>query len=129
MMIFRAFFAENPPPNLHHRIWLLWASLKIDGLMTDPATPDKRSRNSATCNVPTAGSISPRSEIRMTDPHPNDKQAASDALHQVAMVVLRQSGIKAQDEGIQQGHHPGWSTRIAPIGPMAHTISAPTAAG
>src|SRR5438874_1022058 len=30
----RAYFAKNPPPNLHHQIWLLWASLKLDGFMT-----------------------------------------------------------------------------------------------
>src|SRR5262249_25823996 len=26
----RAYFQKNPPPNLHHKIWLLWASLKLD---------------------------------------------------------------------------------------------------
>jgi squalene-hopene/tetraprenyl-beta-curcumene cyclase len=31
----RAYFRATPPPSLHHQIWLLWASTKLDGLMTD----------------------------------------------------------------------------------------------
>lgn len=27
------YLKENPPPNLHHQAWLMWASLKLDGLM------------------------------------------------------------------------------------------------
>src|SRR5262245_561177 len=34
------YFRRSPPPNLHHRAWLLWASLKLDGLMT-PAERDR----------------------------------------------------------------------------------------
>src|SRR5262249_11743788 len=30
----RAYFKKTPPPSLHHKAWLLWASLKLDGLMT-----------------------------------------------------------------------------------------------
>jgi squalene-hopene/tetraprenyl-beta-curcumene cyclase len=30
----RTYFKKNPPPNFHHKAWLLWASLKIDGLMS-----------------------------------------------------------------------------------------------
>jgi squalene-hopene/tetraprenyl-beta-curcumene cyclase len=30
----RAYFRKNQPPNLHHKVWLLWASTKMDGLLT-----------------------------------------------------------------------------------------------
>jgi squalene-hopene/tetraprenyl-beta-curcumene cyclase len=30
----RVYLRKNPPPDLHHKTWLLWASLKLDGLMT-----------------------------------------------------------------------------------------------
>src|SRR5262249_16106725 len=30
----REYLAKNPAPTLHHKAWLLWASLKLDGLMT-----------------------------------------------------------------------------------------------
>jgi hypothetical protein len=30
----QTYFKKNPPPNFHDKAWLLWASLKIDGLMS-----------------------------------------------------------------------------------------------
>lgn len=29
----RAYFTKNPSPNAHHRAWLLWASVRIEGLL------------------------------------------------------------------------------------------------
>src|SRR5262245_9445535 len=34
----RQYLNKNPPPDLHHRTWLLFASLRLDGLMT----PERR---------------------------------------------------------------------------------------
>jgi squalene-hopene/tetraprenyl-beta-curcumene cyclase len=31
----RAYFRATPAPSLHHRAWLLWASTKLDGIMTE----------------------------------------------------------------------------------------------
>jgi squalene-hopene/tetraprenyl-beta-curcumene cyclase len=31
----RKYFQNNRPPNLHHQVMLLWASVKLEGLMTD----------------------------------------------------------------------------------------------
>lgn len=31
----RAYLTGTTPPNLHHRTWLLWASVKFDGLLSD----------------------------------------------------------------------------------------------
>src|SRR5262249_16885017 len=36
----RRYLRVNPPPNLHHKTWLLWASFKLDGLM-GPADRDR----------------------------------------------------------------------------------------
>jgi ubiquinone/menaquinone biosynthesis C-methylase UbiE len=30
----RGYFQKNQPPNLHHKVWLLWASTKMNGLLT-----------------------------------------------------------------------------------------------
>ncbi len=30
----RSYFAKTPPPSLHHKAWLMWASTKLDGLMS-----------------------------------------------------------------------------------------------
>src|SRR5262245_52763426 len=29
----RDYFKNTPPPNLHHKAWLLWAALRLDGLL------------------------------------------------------------------------------------------------
>ncbi len=31
----RGYFAKTPSPDLHHKAMLLWASVHLDGLMTD----------------------------------------------------------------------------------------------
>jgi squalene-hopene/tetraprenyl-beta-curcumene cyclase len=30
----RTYFEKTPPPSLHHQTWLLWASLKLDGILS-----------------------------------------------------------------------------------------------
>ena len=32
--IARRYFSKNPPPSFHHRVMLLWAAVRVDGLMT-----------------------------------------------------------------------------------------------
>ena len=49
----RAYFATNPPPDLHHATMLLWASARLDGLMTADQRA-RRSTGSAHSSGPTA---------------------------------------------------------------------------
>jgi squalene-hopene/tetraprenyl-beta-curcumene cyclase len=32
----RLYFRQNPPPNLHHQLWLLWASVKLEAWLLLP---------------------------------------------------------------------------------------------
>jgi len=41
----RGYFRDHPAPSLHHRAWLLWASMNLDGLMT-PAGREARRKAS-----------------------------------------------------------------------------------
>src|SRR5262249_13408204 len=90
----KTYLQKNPPPNLHHRTWLLWASLKLDGLMT----PAERAqtikellalqRQDGGWNLPSLG------DWKRRDGKPNDKQAQSDGYATgLILNVLRQAGV------------------------------------
>ena len=100
----RGYFEKNPPPNLHHETMLLWASTRLDGLMTE----DQRSRTIAKLRVlqrsdggwclPSLGSWSRR------DGRPNDPGSSSDGFATGLVVfVMREAGIPRTDAAIQKG--------------------------
>jgi squalene-hopene/tetraprenyl-beta-curcumene cyclase len=100
----RAYFRKNPPPDLHHRAWLLFASLKLDGLMT-PTERDQTikdllaiQREDGGWNLPSLG------DWKRLNGKPNDKEAPSDGYGTGFVVyVLRQAGVPADKEPIQRG--------------------------
>lgn len=100
----RQYFKQNPSPNLHHKTWLLWASLKLDGLMT-PAECDKTikellalQREDGGWNLPSLG------DWKRLDGIPNDLQASSDGYATgLILFVLRQTGMPANKKPIQRG--------------------------
>lgn len=95
---------KNPPPDLHHKTFLLWASLKLDGLMTAAAREQTvkellaLQREDGGWNLPSLGNW------KRHDGRPNDKQAASDGYATgLVLYVLRQAGVSASKEPIQRG--------------------------
>jgi squalene-hopene/tetraprenyl-beta-curcumene cyclase len=100
----RRYFRENPPPNLHHKTWLLWASIELDGLM-GPAERDRTvaellalQRFDGGWNLPSLG------DWRRRDGTPNDKNGPSDGYATGLVVyVLRQAGVPAAADPIQRG--------------------------
>jgi squalene-hopene/tetraprenyl-beta-curcumene cyclase len=98
------YFAKNPPPNLHHKTMLLWASIKLDGLMTaaDRGQTVKEllalQRADGGWNLPSLG------DWKRHNGKPNDKQAPSDGYATgLVLFVLRQAGVVATDEPIRRG--------------------------
>jgi squalene-hopene/tetraprenyl-beta-curcumene cyclase len=98
------YFKNNPPPDLHHKAMLLWASQKLDGLMT--ADEQKKAiqelqaaqRSDGGWSLPMLGAWKRR------DGSNNDRNAPSDGYATgLAVYILRQSGVPASDEGIQKG--------------------------
>lgn len=100
----RAYFKANPPPDLHHKASLMWASLKVDGLMT----PDERAatvkellgkqRADGGWCLPSLGDYGKR-----RNDTPNDVNAPSDGYGTgFSVFVLRQAGVKADDPAIQK---------------------------
>jgi squalene-hopene/tetraprenyl-beta-curcumene cyclase len=102
----KAYLQKDPPPHLHHRVWLLWASLKMDGLMTqaqrEQAVKDLLAlqRDDGGWALPSLG------DWKRREGKPNDKQAPSDGYATGLIVyVLRQAGDPAMKEPIRRGVH------------------------
>jgi squalene-hopene/tetraprenyl-beta-curcumene cyclase len=100
----RRYFAENPPPNLHHKAWLLFASLRLEGLMTK-AQRDKTigellslQRDDGGWNLPSLG---PWNRL---DGSPNAVNGPSDGYATGLIVyLLRQTGMTARERPIERG--------------------------
>lgn len=99
-----SYLKKNPPPNLHHKTWLLWASIKLDGLMT-PAEREQITKDLLALqradggwNLPSLG------DWKRRNGKPNDKQAPSDGYATgLVLYVLRQTGKQVQDEAMSRG--------------------------
>jgi squalene-hopene/tetraprenyl-beta-curcumene cyclase len=100
----REYLRKNPPPNLHHRIWLLWASLKLDGLMT-PAQREATIKDVLALQHDDGGWCLPSlGDWKRGNGKPNDPHAPSDGYATGLIVyVLRQAGLPATREPIRRG--------------------------
>ncbi len=100
----KTYLKENRPPNLHHKIWLLWASLKLDGLMTADERDKtiqsllRLQRKDGGWNLPSLG------DWKRLDGTANDADAPSDGYATGLVVyVLRQTGMGAEKEPLKRG--------------------------
>jgi len=101
----RKYLKDTPAPDLHHKAWLLWASIKLDGLMTKEQREQTVKELLALqladggWNLPSLGDWKP------FDPdHAVDKKAPSDGYGTGFVVyVLRQAGLPADHEAVQKG--------------------------
>ena len=98
------YLREHPAPDLHHRTFLLWASLKIDGLMTtqerEKTTNALRAiqRDDGGWSLPTLG------DWKRRDGSPNPKDGPSDGYATgLVLYVLRQADVPSRDPAIQKG--------------------------
>jgi squalene-hopene/tetraprenyl-beta-curcumene cyclase len=102
----KAYLKKTPPPDLHHTAMLLWASTKLDGLMT--ADEQKKAveglkakqRKDGGWSLPSLGDYKRRDDPRT----PNDPNADSDGYGTgYVTFVLLQAGVKPTDDAIVKG--------------------------
>jgi squalene-hopene/tetraprenyl-beta-curcumene cyclase len=100
----RKFFLAHRPPDLHHKTWLLWASLPVEGLMT-PAEREATIKELLALQHADGGWCLPSlGDWKRRDGSPNDKGAPSDGYATGLIVyVLRQTGMAAPEEPLQRG--------------------------
>src|SRR5262249_20778354 len=100
----RRHLRTNPPPDLHHKTWLLWASVKLDGLMT-PAERDGAVKELLALQRDDGGwSLPSLGNWKRMNGQPNDKQAPSDGYATgLVLYVLRQAGVAREAEPVRRG--------------------------
>lgn len=100
----RAYFAATPPPDLHHTAMLLWASKRVDGLMTAEerrkavAALEAKQRKDGGWNLPGLGTY------QRHDKTANDPDAPSDGYGTgFVTFVLLEAGEKADGPAVAGG--------------------------
>ncbi|MBL8793618.1 MAG: terpene cyclase/mutase family protein [Planctomycetia bacterium] len=101
----RTYLTRTAPPNLHHKAWLLWASVKHEGLLTKERREETikellaLQRPDGGWSLPSLGywqSFDPKHEI--------DRSGGSDGYGTGLIVyILRQAGLPADHAAIQKG--------------------------
>jgi squalene-hopene/tetraprenyl-beta-curcumene cyclase len=100
----RRYFKNNPPPSLHHKAILLWASLKVDGLMSDALRQSTIKELQALQRPDGGWSLPSLGDWVGKDERPNDRSAPSDGYATgLVIYILRQAGVPAKDPSIQKG--------------------------
>ena len=100
----KKYFQSTPAPDLHHRVMLLWAATKLDGLLTaqerERIVREIRGKQRADggWSLPSLG------EYKRRDKTDNDPNAASDGYATgLAVFVLREAGVPAKDDSVRRG--------------------------
>jgi squalene-hopene/tetraprenyl-beta-curcumene cyclase len=99
----REYLKNNPPPTLHHRAMLLWASQTIEGMAS-------KEQNAATVaellalQLPDGGwSSATLGNWERGDGLPQDTKTSDGYGTGFAIYILRQSGVPANDAQLQRG--------------------------
>ncbi len=103
----RGYLRATPPPDLHHRALLMWASTRLEGLM-DPETKSRTIRDLLALQHADGGwSLPSLGRWHRRDGSPNDPNAPSDGYGTgFVLFMLRESGTPADAEPIARGI--GW---------------------
>src|SRR6478609_6461833 len=98
------YLTKTPAPDLHHKTYLLWASLALDGLM-DKVERERTvqallalQRKGGGWSLPALGAW------KRSDGKPRDADAPGDGYATgLVLYVLRQAGVAASEEAIKRG--------------------------
>ncbi len=97
------YLCKTPPPSLHHKIWLLWASVRLDGLLTVSQRQQTIKELLALQREDGGWSLASLGDWKGHDGHTNDKNAPSDGYGTGLVVyVLRQADLSVKDEAIER---------------------------
>jgi squalene-hopene/tetraprenyl-beta-curcumene cyclase len=100
----KQYLRKTPAPNLHHRTWLLWASTRVEGLMTADERRQAVKDLLATQQKDGGWSLPSLGDWNGFDGRENNTRAPSDGYGTgLAVYVLRQAELPADHEAIQKG--------------------------
>jgi squalene-hopene/tetraprenyl-beta-curcumene cyclase len=99
----RRYLKENPSPTLHHRAMVLWASMRLDGLMSDEerqacvADLLKQRHDDGGWGLANLGNW------ERADGSPQNTEVSDGYGTGFVLFVLRQAGVPADDEHVARG--------------------------
>jgi squalene-hopene/tetraprenyl-beta-curcumene cyclase len=100
----KGYLAKNPPPNLHHKGWLLWASVKVEGLMTKEEHEKTVKELLALQHADGGWSLPSLGDWKGFDGRDNDPKAPSDGYGTgFAVFILRQAGLAKDHAAVAKG--------------------------
>ena len=100
----RSYLKANPAPDLHHQTFLLWASLKVEGLMTLNARAETVAQLRSLQRPDGGWGLPSLGDWKRLDGSPNAKDSPSDGYATGLVVyVLRQAGVPADDPAARRG--------------------------
>ena len=100
----RSYLKSTPAPGLHHKAFLLWASTKLDGLMSDAERAETVKALRSLQQADGGWCLPSLGEWKRHDGSANKKDAPSDGYATGFVVhVLRQSGVAIDDPAITRG--------------------------
>lgn len=106
----RGYFKKNAAPDLHHQAMLLWASMKLDGLLEakdrDAIVKSLLAiqREDGGWSLPSLGNYARHQKDKNGKPVMNDKNSPSDGYGTGFVVyVLRQAGVPSDNPQIRRG--------------------------
>jgi squalene-hopene/tetraprenyl-beta-curcumene cyclase len=100
----RGYFRKVPAPTLHHKVWLLWASARVEGLMTAAERDATVKALLALQKADGGWSLPSLGDWRGHDGRANDVNGPSDGYATgLAVYVLRQSGLRADHGALRKG--------------------------
>jgi len=100
----RRYVNQESAPNLHHKTWLLWASTRIDGLMTKERREEAIRDLLALQREDGGWSLPSFADWKGDHGKPNDLSQPSDGYATgLAVYVLRQAGLAAAHKRVKLG--------------------------
>jgi squalene-hopene/tetraprenyl-beta-curcumene cyclase len=100
----RQYLARNPAPNLHHKTLLLWAALKLDGLMSKEERDQTVKQLLALQRGDGGWSLPSLGDWKRLNGRPNDRDAPSDGYATgLILYVLHEAGLPATAEPVRRG--------------------------
>jgi squalene-hopene/tetraprenyl-beta-curcumene cyclase len=100
----KKYLEKNPPPDLHHKTWLLWASLGLDGLMAKEEREQTIKKLLSLQREDGGWSLPSLGDWKRRDGKANDKDAPSDGYATgLVLYVLRQAGVPVTEEPVRRG--------------------------
>jgi squalene-hopene/tetraprenyl-beta-curcumene cyclase len=98
----RGYLRKTPPPDLHHKAMLLWASVRLDGLMSDAEKKATVKELRAKQRPDGGWNLTSLGAWKRRDGTANDHTDSDGYATGLAVVVLREAGVPADDEQLQR---------------------------